>query len=399
MINYQVGQYKQTRLSIPKMEFEERIEKVQAEMQRKGLDLLLTHSCECESSSVRYLSNFWPIFDFAGVLIPREGKPVLLTGGPESYDYASQFSMIEDVRIHPLYVESNAPVWDKSTSNTDFTEVIKEMMQRIAVKRIGICNSNIIPSKILDDLKKGAGEAEILDTDDLFSGIKFVKSVNEIALLREAYKITEEAMKAALESVKPGVSEWEIEAAWRKKAYEMGAEGTSYPIWVTSGKSTYQSLCRSTDRKLEENDLVQLTFGAKYNGYCGNMCRSVVIGKIPDRVEKMLQVALDALNEALVDIKPGVPAAYVYEHFSDRLSSNGYQGYTLYGPAHGTGLQECEGPWIDNRSELVIQPNMVLNIDIWITDGEYGVRFEDGILVTHNGIEELTSYKREIIRI
>ena len=200
MVTCSRKEYDQERLSIPKTEYNGRIKKVQEEMSNRKLDIILTHSCECESASVRYLSNFWPVFDFAGVLIPREGEPILLTGGPESYDFAKQFSCIEDVRIHPLYVESNAPVWDKRVSTNDFTGLISEISNRIPVNRIGICNSNIIPYKIMEDLKKGAQEAELVNTDDLFTNIKAIKSQNEIALLKKAYYITEEAIKALKES-------------------------------------------------------------------------------------------------------------------------------------------------------------------------------------------------------
>ena len=83
--------------------------------------------------------------------------------------------------------------------------------------------------------------------------------------------------------------------------------------------------------------------------------------------------------------------------FKGILDKYGYGNFALYGPAHGTGMQECEGPWLDDKTELVIQPNMVFNVDIWLSDGEIGLRYEDGIVVTKTGVKELTKYKREII--
>ncbi len=84
------------RLSIPGWEYDQRIANVQKEMAREEIDVLIAHACECESANVRYLTNFWAVFDFAGVLVPREGKPILLTGGPESYDFAKEFARIDD---------------------------------------------------------------------------------------------------------------------------------------------------------------------------------------------------------------------------------------------------------------------------------------------------------------
>ena len=100
-------------MQIPRPQYELRIQAVQEALRQKGIDLLVTHACGCESATVRYLTNFWAVFDFVGVLVPAWGKPILFTGGPESYDFARQFAQIDDVRIHPLYVETSAPEWDK----------------------------------------------------------------------------------------------------------------------------------------------------------------------------------------------------------------------------------------------------------------------------------------------
>ena len=145
--------------------------------------------------------------------------------------------------------------------------------------------------------------------------------------------------------------------------------------------------------------MVQFSLGAKYKGYCGNICRTVVLGKIPQRHLDMIEVALEATQETLDSIKPGVSFKAIYNLFRSRLNKSGFPNLNLYGPAHGTGLQECEGPWVDNRTEQVFKPGMVFNADVWIADDQYGIRFEDGILITKTGTEILTNYRREIIRI
>jgi Xaa-Pro aminopeptidase len=160
-----------------------------------------------------------------------------------------------------------------------------------------------------------------------------------------------------------------------------------------------QSLCRSREREIESIDVVQLTFGAKYGGYCGNMCRPVVLGSIPLRQKEIIGVANDLFMETIESIRPGIAFATLYEHFQDRLKSEGLAGLSLYGPAHGTGLQECEGPWVDNRNDYSMQPGMIFNVDIWIADSKYGVRFEDGVLVTETGLENLSSWHRAPIEL
>lgn len=385
------------RMAISHEEYQQRLERLQAAMKQADLDVIIMHSCECESANIRYLAGIWTVFDFIGGIVPREGEAILLTGGPESYDLVKQMSHVGDVRVHPLYVETSAPEWDKPTNAYDYTKVFQELSKRFPIRRIGIANTNTIPHAIMQDIQKAAPDATYINADNLVMQVRWKKSDQEIKMLREAYRITDEAVRKTLPMVKPGVREWEIEAEWRAHAYQMGAEGVGYPIWITSGPTTFQSLCRSTERVIGQDEMVQLTLGAKYVGYCGNLCRPVVVGKLPEKHMDMIRVASDCLTETCENMGPGVPFAKVYDIFQARLAKEGFSGLNLYGPAHGTGMQECEGPWVDNRGGLILEPNMAFNIDIWIADHQYGVRFEDGVVITQTGVEKFTSFGPEAI--
>jgi Xaa-Pro aminopeptidase len=383
---------------IPDSDFQQRVTRLQAEMARANLDALITYSSETEAASSRYLADFWPFFDFAGVVVPREGPPALVTGGPESYEFAMQFSRIKDIHIHPLFVESSAPDWVPSVTYEDFRSILAAVCKK-PPRRVGVTDWNIFPHLIYLDLQKAAGGAEIVPADDALLRVKAIKSAYEVAAIRQAYWITEQAMINALTSLDEGHAEWEIEAIAHATFHELGAEGTPYPIWVCSGPNTHQSLCRSTNRRIRSNELVQLTFGARHMGYCGNMCRPFAIGKMPDKARLLASVALEGVVGALRDIRPGVTAKSVFQNYYDTLARYGFEQFTLYGPAHGTGSSEVEGLWLGAGSDLVIQAGMQFNIDVWLNDGEYGLRYEDGIVVTEDGIEELTSYRREIIEL
>jgi len=383
---------------IPDSDFQDRARRLQLELAAADLDVLITYSSESEAASSRYLADFWPFFDFAGVIVPREGAPALVTGGPESYEFAKQFSRIKDIHIHPLFVESSAPDWVPAVTYEDFAPILKSVCGRLP-KRIGVADWNIFPHPIFADLQRAAAEAEIVPADEVLLRTKCIKSGYEIAAIRQAYWITEQAMIEALDSVAEGMAEWEIEAGAHMTMRRLGAEGTSYPIWVCSGPNTHQSLCRSTNRRIKSNELVQLTFGARHMGYCGNMCRPFAIGRMPDRARDLMSVALEGVNGALRDIRPGVSARVVFDNYYKTLAKYGFEEFTLYGPAHGSGSSEVEGLWLGAGSDLIIQPGMLFNVDIWLNDGEYGLRYEDGLVVTEDGIEELTSYRREIIEL
>ena len=381
---------------LPPTEYTRRIERLQEELKKEELDVLVGYSSECESGATRYLAGFWPFFDFAGIVVPAEGNAVLITGGPESLEFAKTFAHAPEICVNPLFVESSAPEWVPQVEGESFTTILPRVCGGTP-KRIGVANGNIFPQPIFADLKAAAPKAEFVPADDVLLRVQMIKSDAEIPYILEAYRITEESMKAALAVAEPGKREWELEAVARSNMVQMGAEGMSYPAWVCSGPNTRQSLCRSTDRAIQKNELVQFTFGAKYMGYCGNMCRPFSIGEPPAAARKLMDVALESMNYAIGAIRPGVQACDVFQGYYDTLARYGFENFTLYGPAHGTGSTEVEGLWLAENADFLIQPNMLFNVDIWLSDGTHGLRYEDGILVTETGIRELTSYRREVI--
>jgi len=381
---------------LPKSEFERRIRMTQEALSRQGLDVLITYSSETESASSRYLADFWPFFDFAGVIVPAEGEAALITGGPESFEFAQRDSKIDTILINPLYVELSAPEWEPDVEGESFKEIFKKVCKD-QPKKIGICDWSIFPHTILKDIIKAAPQAEIVPADDLLLGVRAVKADIEIPYIETAYTIAEQAMKTAIGFVDEGVTEKEIEAAARIKMLELGAEGMPYPAWVCSGPNTVLSLSRSTDRKIKNGDLVQLTLGSKFMGYCGNMCRALMKGSPPAEVKKLMDAALEATEYALQAIKPGVIAREVYKGHLSILKKYGFEEFALYGPAHGTGYSEVEGLWLSESADFVIQENMLFNIDIWLSDGTYGMRYEEGVIVVENGVKQLNPSYRQIL--
>ena len=360
------------------------------------MDALVGYSSECESATTRYLADFWPFFDFSGIIVPRQGKAVLVTGGPESLEFARSFSKLKEICVHPGFVETSPPDWVPEVSEESFATILPRACGGTP-QRVGVANWNIFPHVLFEDLKATAPKAEFVPADDLLLNVQAIKTDAEIPYIIEAYRITEQAMKAAFAAVEPGKQEWELEAIARSKMVQMGAEGMPYPAWVCSGPNTRQSLCRSTDRAIQKNELVQFTFGAKYMGYCGNMCRPFSIGEPPAEARKLMDVALEAMVYTIGVIRPGVPASEVFDGYYNILAKYGFEEFTLYGPAHGTGSSEVEGLWLAKQANFTIQPNMLFNVDIWLSDGTNGLRYEDGIFVTQDGVRELTSYRREAI--
>jgi Xaa-Pro aminopeptidase len=381
---------------LPASEYERRVRALQDELRRENIDVLIGYSSECESATSRYFTGFWPFFDFASVVIPARGEAVLVTGGPESLEFAEAFSSVPVIKVNPLLVETSPPDWVPQVSGETMARIVLDALGK-EPKSIGIANWNIFPRTLLDDLGPLAEKADLRPADDLVLRVQAIKSDVEIPYIVEAYRITEHAMRRTLETAKPGMREWELEAVARSEMVTAGAEGMPYPAWVCSGPNTVQSLCRSTSRAVQADELVQFTFGAKYMGYCGNMCRPFAFGSLPGQARKLMEVALEAMGYAIGAIKPGIEASSVFDGYYDILARYGFEDFTLYGPAHGTGHSEVEGLWLAKQAEFTVQPNMLFNVDIWLSDGTYGLRYEDGVLVTESGVRELSGYRREVI--
>jgi Xaa-Pro aminopeptidase len=383
---------------LPASEFESRVARLQAELRTAGLDVFVGYSSESESAISRWLTGFWPFFDFSCVVVPANGRAVLVTGGPESYEFARHFARGAEIRVNPLLVETSPPQWVPAVAGESFATILPAACGS-APRRIGVGSWNTIPHTIVEDIRAGAPRAELVPCDDLLWRAQAIKTEVEIPYIVEAYRITEEAMKAAFAAARPGAAEWEMEAAARAKMLALGAEGMPYPSWVCSGPTTRLSLCRSTERTIARDELVQFTIGAKYMGYSGNMCRPFAIGRLPKKARVLAEVALEAMEYALGAIRPGRTASEVFAGYYDILARHGFQEMTLYGPAHGTGHSEVEGLWLARDAGFTIQPGMLFNIDIWLSDGEHGLRFEDGVLVTSGGLRELSSWRRELIEL
>jgi len=380
---------------IPTSEFQDRIRRVQGELARRGLDALLTFGSEAEPQFVRYLSDHWPAFETAGVLVPVAGEAILLIG-PESLTYAQSRSKIAKLRQSLEYRESSEPEYPGKPLDT-FTSVFDEISGGRGVRRLGIVGYPITPVPVYEGIRAAMASGEIVRADDILIGMRMVKSENELALLREAFRISEKAVEAVLNRIKPGMMEVEVVGIAQEVMYRHGAEYEGHPLYVLSGRNSANAIGRPTLKKLVAGEVIQLNFGARYGGYSSSVGRPVLLGHMPDDVRGLLQMGLDAANKTMELIKAGVAARQVAQAVHDFITARGYGPNILYGPCHGIGLMECEHPWMETNSDYVLQENYTFQVDSFLFTPQYGARWEDGIRVTADGVEQFSTYRRELI--
>jgi len=382
---------------IGKSEFEQRWRALQGKMAAHQLDVLIAHGHEADPANVRYLSDYWPLFETGGVALGRTGDPVLLIG-PESLTFAQTRSKVAAIRQILEYRESAEPDYPGMPLDS-FKDVFKAVAGRRPIKRIGIAGLSVMPVTIYRMIEQAAGKAEVVRADDLLAELRAVKSNAEIRCMREAFRISEVATAAVLQQMKPGMTEQEVVGIAQGSMYANGAEYEGHPTYVLSGKNSTHAIGRPSTKVIREGEMIQLNIGALVGGYSSSVGRPVCFGKMPKLMRRLVEVGLEGHYKTMELMKAGVPASEVVLKFEDFIRSQGCAQYLLYGPCHAIGLMEVERPWMESSSTYLLEENMTFQVDTFLYTKAFGLRWEDGVRVTKSGVEMLSDKFLEVLEL
>lgn len=386
------------RICIPDHEYKERIAKAAELIRKKGLDVMVVASTESDYANARYFSGFWPLFERAGVAISATGDAALLVG-PESAIFAKDFGKIDKVFVLKEFRESADPSYPELHADT-FSDVFKSIGVTGEKIKIGLGSYVECTLPIYEGLKDSFPSAEIVKCNDIMIELRKIKSANELACIREGFRIIEIATDEVIKNLKPGVTELQMVGIAQKVIYEHGAEYEGLPMYVFSEASTRHAISRSRYRTIEKGDIVQLNLSAKIDGYSPSIGLPVVMGKANGERRKLLEFCLEAHNWTVDKLKAGVIASDVAKGFYKLYEENGLKDNFVYGPCHGTGMIEVEAPWMETTSDYPLEANMTFQVDTFISGPTFGARWEKGIVITENGCRSMTDYlKKGIIEI
>jgi Xaa-Pro aminopeptidase len=383
-------------MKLANAEYDKRVKNVQAKMEKENLDLIIAHSHEADFANVRYLSDYWPIFESAGVAVPRKGAPCLLIG-PESETFAEGKSRIKDIFKLVEYRESAEPDYPDIDVDT-FEKIFKKLFGRKKIKSIGLAGYQLFPLPVYEAIKKAAPGAVIKKTK-IISELRTIKSNAEIKALKEAFRISEIALSETLNKIKPGMTELEVVGIIQQALYANGAEYEAHPQYVLSGKHSTHAIGRPGYRKLAKGDLVQLNIGARVAGYSASVGRPVCIGKMAPKMRELVSQGLELHYKTIELIKAGVQAKSVVKGFFEHAREIGAENSLLYGPCHGLGMMEVEEPWMESHSEYKLKENMTFQVDTFLYGKLYGLRWENGVIVAGKKAKQLSGKHMEIIEL
>jgi len=244
---------------------------------------------------------------------------------------------------------------------------------------------------------------EFADATSIMTDLRIVKSREEIALLRDAAKVADAAMDAAVKATKAGVTETEIAAEAEYMMRKKGAE-EFFRTYVASGPRSSIAHGIVSRRKVQKGDLVMIDIHPTVNAYHADLCRTVSAGKASEKQRIAFKVYMKAQRAAVEAVGPNTTMTNLENIMHDIFKKNGYEAYFLGPPIHGVGLEFEEPPlpaghafFHGEEPKDELKPGMVISIgNCGLYLGDFGVRVEDTVAVTDKGYEELTKYSRAL---
>ncbi|MGE7676249.1 M24 family metallopeptidase [Lysinibacillus sp. NPDC094403] len=240
--------------------------------------------------------------------------------------------------------------------------------------------------------------ATLKPLSNIVENLRMIKTPEEIELIKKAAWISDEAFKYILTFIKPGVSEIDIANELEFHMRKNGATGAAFDIIIASGHRSALPHGVASDKIIEKGDMLTLDFGAYYQGYRSDMTRTIAVGEPPEELKEIYQIVYDSLQKALSNMKAGITGKEADSYSRDFIKAKGYGKNYGHGSGHGLGLDIHENIFMSTVCEDILEENMVLTVEPGIYIPEFGgVRIEDDVIVTKNGVEVITHSPKELI--
>lgn len=371
-------------MNLPRISREEypiRWQKVQRILEEENLDLILAYADDRATYGTaygRYFADLPVHFEDILILFTKGSEPFLLVG-PETEGYADLRSTIRNIR---MLEEFSAEDEDYPFSSpVPLKQVISEAAGE-EVKRIGIAGKLRMGAVLYEAICAAVPQAELVGVDKPLEEIRGIKSQDEIDVIRYAYKIADIGMNAAIQAIRPGITEREIAAEAEYAMRRAGCEGYGIDTIVASGPNTKHILARTTTRKIEENDVVIVTVAPRYEGYHGACARTILVGEADEKVIAAQDASARAQKTCAENLVAGNIGSEVEQMARDIMEEAGYRKNFMYSGLHSVGVIEFEPPILGPSSTTVIQENMVISVDIPLFEADIpGSRNECGYLI------------------
>jgi len=262
----------------------------------------------------------------------------------------------------------------------------------LAEGRVGL-DETVFKAGYREELKRRLPRLEVIGAAGLLREIRMIKTPEEVRRLRRSAGVTERAIASAAGMARPGVTEREMAAEFRRSVVSQGGLPTF--TLLRFGRNAPLGQVPSDDTRLEPGDLIWLDVGSLVDGYWSDLARVFVLGEPPRKLRTYYDAALAGEDLALDIARPGLPVRELFERVVACVRSSGIPHYRRHHLGHGIGVEVYDPPLISPGDEHVVEAGMVLNVETpYYELGWGGVHVEDPFLVGELHNELLTTLGR-----
>lgn len=320
------------------------------------------------------------------VIVPRDGKPVAIVPNLEmgSFSALDFPGTVFDWRDEDGYMGA-------------FMKAGAALPQLRNGARIGVEGQRMRVFDLLA-LQQALPGASFVDAHGDISKIRLRKSRDEIEMQRQAIRLSEAALEATLQQVKVGMTEKDVEAILLGQLFAHGADGLAFSPIVAAGDNSAKPHAHARgDYCIKAGDALLFDFGGSLNGYSADITRTFFVGHVSEHDRAFYETVLAANAKGREVSRAGITAHDVDDAVQKILEQSQFAAFRVHKTGHGLGLDVHEAPQIMRGNKDVLESGMVFTIEPGLyRQGEAGVRIEDDVVVTDDGIECLTRFPREL---
>ena len=245
-----------------------------------------------------------------------------------------------------------------------------------------------------------AGGLDLVPRTGLVEALRAVKDDGELDALRRACKITDRVYERLAELQFSGRTELDVSWDVTRLFHEEGGEGLAFESIVGAGPTGSRPHARAGDRTIGKGELVVVDAGCTIDGYASDYTRTFATGPLDGEAQEAYAVVLEAQRVALETIRAGVAAIDVDGAARQVVEDSPFAGMFGHGLGHGLGLDVHEEPRMSTETSDILEPGNVVTVEPGVyVEGKFGVRIEDDVVVTADGIENLTNLRKDLIEV
>lgn len=242
--------------------------------------------------------------------------------------------------------------------------------------------------------------ARFINASKIVGELRQHKAPDEAVKMRKASELAEKALGIVIPKIKSGMKENEVRDLLEEEMKHQGLSGKAFETIIGSGPNSALPHYTAGERVLTEGDSIVIDFGGIYEDYCSDMTRTIMLGKATKEYKEVYEVVKEAQKRAIEAVRPGVKAPEVDAAARKYITEKGYGKYFMHRIGHGIGMEVHEEPYISDSSKTILQPGMVFSIEpgVYLSE-KFGVRIEDLVMVTEDGVEVLNKFTKELIEV